>query len=162
MKFIEGRIPKEFGQDAVEIPGARHVLESLESSKVPWAIVTSGTSALVGGWVEVMKLARPKNLIVAEDVSNGKPDPECYLMGRDRLGLDAKSSVLVIEDAPAGVRAGKAAGFSVLGLATTHQIQQLKDAGADWIVRDLRSLVLKHWDQEKKIAHVEIRESLSN
>ena len=162
MRFIEGRIPREFGQDAVEIPGARHVLDSLESSKVPWAIVTSGTSALVGGWVEVMKLARPKNMVVAEDVSNGKPDPECYLMGRDRLGLDAKSSILVIEDAPAGVRAGKAAGFSVLGLATTHKIQQLKDAGADWIVRDLRSFALDGWNEDTKTAQVEIRDSLSN
>ncbi|KKY20003.1 putative glycerol-3-phosphate phosphatase [Phaeomoniella chlamydospora] len=162
VNFIEGRIPFEYGQDAVEIPGARNVLDNLEQSGVPWAIVTSGTGALAGGWIQVMKLARPKNLVVAEDVSHGKPDPECYLMGRDRLALSSTSSVLVVEDAPAGVRAGKAAGFKVLGLATTHDVQHLKDAGADWIIRDLRSFVLKGWNEDKKVAEVEIRDALTN
>ena len=162
VKFIEGRIPFEFGQDAVEIPGARNALDSLENKKVPWAIVTSGTGDLAGGWIKVMKLSRPKHMVVAEDVSKGKPDPECYLMGRDKLGLDAKSRVLVVEDAPAGVRACKAAGFSVLGLATTHYVKQLKDAGADWIVRDLRSFALDGWNEDTKTAQVEIRDSLSN
>lgn len=66
-------LPKKFGSDAVEIPGARQLLDSLEEAKAPWAIVTSGTPALVEGWLEVMQLARPKNLVTADDVDNGKP-----------------------------------------------------------------------------------------
>ena len=61
-------------------------------------------------------------------------------MGMTKLGVGATDGVLVIEDAPAGVRSGKAAGCIVLGLATTHDIADLRDAGADLIVKDLRSV----------------------
>ena len=56
-------------------------------------------------------MAVPKTLVVAEDVDQGKPDPACYLLGRSRLSLDKKAKMLVLEDSPAGVKAGKAAGF---------------------------------------------------
>lgn len=70
----------------------------------------------------------------------GKPDPACYSLARERCGLGEQPGVLVIEDAPAGIRAGKAAGCSVLALATTHDVERLRDAGADWIVKDLDSI----------------------
>ena len=84
-----------------------------------------------------MRLSHLKNLVVAEDVSVGKPAPDCYRLGIDRLGLRAETGrgeILVLEDSPAGVLAGKAAGCAVVGLATTHSIKQLTEAGADWIV----------------------------
>lgn len=137
---IEGLIPSQFGRDAVEVPGARNLLASLEAAKAPWAIVTSGTRPLVTGWLDVMKLAHPRNLVVAEDVKEGKPHPECYRLGREKLSLGADTSVLVVEDSPAGIRAGKAACCSVVGLATTHSIAQLRDSGPDWIVKDLQSV----------------------
>ncbi|KAL1954478.1 hypothetical protein VTO42DRAFT_1154 [Malbranchea cinnamomea] len=151
ISYVEGRIPREYGPNAVEIPGARKLLEALEETGAPWAVVTSGTRALVDGWLEVLKLARPKNLVVAEDVEVGKPDPRCYLLGRSRLGLGEDASMLVVEDAPSGIRAGKAAGFKVLALATTHKIEQLKEAGADWIVENLHSLVLKNCDDKVEV-----------
>ena len=67
-------------------------------------------------------------------------EPECYLLGREKLELSAGSRVLCLEDSPAGIRAGKAASCKVVGLATTHSIAQLRDSGPDWIVRDLRSV----------------------
>ncbi|KAK2775337.1 hypothetical protein FQN52_004021 [Onygenales sp. PD_12] len=143
VSHVEGLIPKDFGQDATEIPGARLLLSNLETAGAPWAVVTSGTRALVNGWLGVLNLAQPKHLVVAEDVEVGKPDPRCYLMGRARLGLGEGAQMLVVEDAPSGIRAGKAAGFKVLALATTHKLEQLKEAGADWIVEDLRSVELK-------------------
>lgn len=145
ISYVEGLIPKEFGQDAVEVPGARTLLSSLDQRQAPWAVVTSGTRALVDGWLQVMKLAHPKHMVVAEDVNIGKPDPACYLLGRERLGLGDDRQLLVIEDAPSGIRAGKAAGFKVVGLLTTHTLDQVRDAGADWIVQDLRSLALKEY-----------------
>lgn len=101
---MEGLIPTTYGEDAVEIPGARELLDEVKSANVPWAIVTSGTTPLVSGWLDVLKLPIPKNLVVAEDVSNGKPDPSCYLMGMEKLGIAAKDAgeVLVLEDSPAG------------------------------------------------------------
>lgn len=144
---MEGLIPIRYGNDAVEIPGSRQLMDVMEAKSIPWAVVTSGTRALLDGWINVLKLAHPKTLVVAEDVENGKPDPACYLLGRKRLGLDANAQMVVIEDAPSGIRAGKAAGFKVIGLATTHTIAQVRDAGADWIVKDLRSLSIKSFER---------------
>ncbi|OJD37785.1 glycerol-3-phosphate phosphatase [Diplodia corticola] len=157
---VEGLIPKEFGRDAVEIPGARAFLDRLEEVGARWAIVTSGTRPLVTGWLDVMKLAHPKNLVCAEMVENGKPDPACYLLGHSMLGLPSGEPVLVVEDAPSGVLAGKAAGFKVVALATTHTVDQLKEAGADWIVRDMRSVTLKAYDNESGRISIEISDAL--
>jgi len=148
ISHMEGLIPRDFGRDATEIPGARKFLASLDDVNARWAVVTSGTRALIDGWIEVMKLAHPKHMVAAEDVENGKPDPSCYLLGRSRIGLDDTSTILVVEDAPSGIRAGKAAGFKVIGLVTTHSLQQVRDAGADWIVRDLRDVAVKGTGRE--------------
>lgn len=159
---MEAKIPKSYGADAVEIPGSRALLDELEKVDAPWAIVTSGTKPLVTGWLNVMKLAHPKNLVTAEDVPRGKPDPACYLLGRSKLGLPRDAPTLVLEDAPAGVRAGKAAGFSVVALATTHSIEQLRAAGADWIVRDLQSVTLRQYDKKTGDLKIEISGALES
>ena len=156
----EGLIPKEFGNDAVELPGARKLLASLEAVNAPWAVVTSATRALLDGWNEVLKLVPPRCVVVAEDVENGTPHPSCYLLGRQRLSLPEKAQMIVIEDAPSGVRAGKAAGFEVVGLATTHTIDQMKGAGADWIVQDLQSVTLKNF--REGVVQIEIANALVN
>ncbi|WP_231974776.1 HAD-IA family hydrolase [Mycobacterium sp. E1747] len=73
-------------------------------------------------------------LIGAEDVSNGKPNPESYLKAAAALGVEAQEC-LVVEDAPAGVGAGRAAGAQVLAVTTTHRAAELVDA--DVVVSDL-------------------------
>ncbi|KAL4893967.1 HAD-like domain-containing protein [Aspergillus ambiguus] len=143
VSYVEGRIPKDFGSDAVEIRGARYLLSSLDEAGATWGVVTSGTRALVDGWLGVLNLTHPKMLVVAEDVDAGKPNPQCYLLGRERLGLGPAASVVVLEDAPSGIRAGKAAGFTVVALTTTHSLAQLREAGADYIVEDLRSVSVR-------------------
>jgi glycerol 3-phosphatase-1 len=95
-------------------------------------------------------------------VECGKPDPACYVLGRDGLGLRKDAAVLVLEDSPAGVRAGKDAGFRVVGLATSHSVEQLREAAADWIVRDMRSIVFKGWAQELGAVTVEISDALES
>lgn len=138
---MEGRIPQLYGDDVTEIPGARSLLEAMLSHSSPWAIVTSGTEPLVRGWLRLLSLAKPEHLITAESVPSGKPDPACYLLGLEKLGLrGAAGEVLVLEDSPAGIRAGKEAGCKVLGLVTSHSIEQVKEAGPDWIVADLESV----------------------
>jgi len=157
----EARIPKEWGQDAVEIPGSRDLLDSLEQRSIPWCIVTSGTRPLVTGWLDAMRLAHPKNLVSAEDVEIGKPDPAGYLMGKMKLSLPQQEpKVVVFEDAPAGIRAGKAAGFTVIALHTSHTLDQLQEAGPDVIIRDMRSVVLKAWDKTTGEAKVEVSDAL--
>lgn len=138
---MEGRVPVLWGDSAVEIPGSRALIDSIIAENAPWAIVTSGTEPLVNGWTKRLKLPEPGVLVTAESVENGKPDPKCYLLGRKKLGLDeAHKQVLVLEDAPAGIRAGKAAGCKVVGLVTSHTVEQVAAAEPDWIVKDLESV----------------------
>jgi len=145
IKHMESLLPKNYGADVVEIPGARELLDSVTKAEVPWAIVTSGTTPLVTGWLDVLKFPIPEHLVVAEDVENGKPDPSCYLMGKEKLGLKGQAEVLVLEDSPAGIAAGKAAGCKVLAVVTSHTVDQVLAAQPDWIVKDLRSVkVARH------------------
>ncbi|PWY75317.1 2-deoxyglucose-6-phosphate phosphatase [Aspergillus sclerotioniger CBS 115572] len=141
---MEARVPFLCKSPAVEIPGARRLLESLDRHQIPNAIVTSGTRALLDGWLKVLQLPQPQEATVAEDVKLGKPDPEGYSKARAKLLLSqidgGCTDVLVMEDAPAGIRAGKAAECKVLAVATTHGVEELKAAGADWVVKDHRSV----------------------
>ncbi|KAK8049006.1 HAD-like protein [Apiospora phragmitis] len=145
VRYMEGLLPKLHGEDAVEIPGARTLLDSLIAARAPWAIVTSGTEPLVNGWLDRIKLPHPEHLVTAESVKNGKPDPACYNLGKQRLNLggdDSSSSpdVIVFEDSPAGILSGKAAGCKVIGLVTSHTLDQVVAAQPDWIIEDLRSV----------------------
>ncbi|KAM0324589.1 hypothetical protein ACHAQA_007976 [Verticillium albo-atrum] len=141
VKKMEALLPKLHGPDAVEIPGARTLLEDVIHKKVPWAIVTSGTEPLVSGWLDVLRLPHPEHLVTAESVEHGKPDATCYLVGREMVGLShGNSRVLVVEDSPAGIRAGKAAGCSVVGLTTSHATEDVLEA--DWVVQNLESVKL--------------------
>lgn len=158
---MEGLLPKNHGDEAVEIPGARSLLTSLVSRSAPWAIVTSGTVPLVTGWLKVLRLPTPPDnlLITAESVENGKPDPSCYLLGRERLSVHGEGKkVLVLEDSPAGIRSGKEAGCFVLGVVTSHTLEQVANAGADWVVRDLESVKLVESSAGKGVT-LEIRDA---
>lgn len=138
---MEAILPKKHGHMSVEIPGARPLLDAIIAARSPWAIVTSGTTPLVTGWLSARSLPVPDHLVTAEAVEHGKPDPACYLLGRQRIGLDApEQRVLVLEDSPAGIRAGRDAGCLVLGLVTSHSVEQVVAAGPDWVVRDLESV----------------------
>lgn len=162
---MEGLIPKLHGHDAIEIPGARNLLNQIispsEPTTAPWAIVTSGTVPLVSGWLSALSLPRPEHLVTAESVDNGKPDPACYQLGLDRLGLrEHAGEVLVLEDSPAGVKAGKAAGCKVLGLVTSHTAEQVLAAGPDWAVKDLESVKVLGAGEAKGTVRFEIRGTL--
>jgi sugar-phosphatase len=78
-------------------------------------------------------------MVTSNDIVNGKPSPEPYLKGAELLGLAAADCV-VVEDAPAGIRSGKAAGARVIALQTTERDSLLRQAGADWIVNSCASL----------------------
>ena len=125
---VEGVIP---------LPGAMELLRAIPSEK--WAIVTSCTRRLAKVRIGTAGLPTPKRMVTSNDIRNGKPDPEPYLKGAQILGA-AGTECVVIEDAPAGIRAGKAAGAHVVALRTTAEDAELRAAGADWIVDDCAEL----------------------
>jgi sugar-phosphatase len=73
--------------------------------------------------------------VTATDVNKGKPNPEPYAKAAAKLGFDPQKCV-VVEDAPAGVRAGREAGARVIGLPAIVSRDELLAAGATWIVSD--------------------------
>lgn len=114
-------------EDVHQVEGARELLASLPVGR--WAVVTSGTRPLATRRIEYMGLSSPGVLVSAEDVTTGKPDPEAYLKGAHLAGVSPEEC-LVVEDAPAGISAGKAAGMTVVAVATTHRDDELTDANA--------------------------------
>jgi mannitol-1-/sugar-/sorbitol-6-phosphatase len=126
-------------EGVVPLPGAMELLQALPLER--WAIVTSCTRALAHVRIGAAGLPKPKHLVTATDVKHGKPDPEPYLKGAEILGVPA-ADCIVIEDAPAGIRAGKAAEARVLALRTTASDAELQQAGADWIVDNCAELFL--------------------
>ena len=101
----------------VPIDGADTFLASLPPER--WAIVTSAPRALAVRRIQIAGLPVPNVLIAAEDVSHGKPAPDCYRLAALRLGVDPQVC-LVFEDAAAGIAAAEAAGASVVVISATH------------------------------------------
>jgi sugar-phosphatase len=126
-------------EGVVPLPGALELLATLHAER--WTIVTSCTRRLAEVRLRAAGLPLPKNFITSNDIRHGKPHPEPYQKGAAVLGY-SPAECIVVEDAPAGVRAGKAAGARVIGFKTTVPEVAVREAGADWIVNncaDIRS-----------------------
>jgi mannitol-1-/sugar-/sorbitol-6-phosphatase len=123
----------------IPLPGTTELLEALPVDR--WTVVTSCTRALALVRLRVAGLPLPAKMVTSTDIVNGKPHPEPYLRGAELLGR-APAECIVFEDAPAGVRSGKAAHSRVVAFQTTASERLLREAGADWIVKDAASVSL--------------------
>jgi len=126
-------------EDVVFLPGARELLSSLPPGR--WTIATSCTRALAEVRLRAARLPIPERLVTSSDVSHGKPHPEPFLKAAASLGFAAPDCI-VLEDAPAGIRAGKAAGSRVIAFRTTVSETELHLAGADWVVNNCAEIVV--------------------
>lgn len=107
------------------VPGAARLLDAV--GELPWAIVTSGSRSVTIDRFKRLGLPLPHVATCGEDVQHGKPHPEPYLRACAELGT-LPSHCVVVEDAPAGIRAGLAAGCQVLAVTTTHCAAACADA----------------------------------
>jgi sugar-phosphatase len=115
-------------QEGVSVmSGAADLLASIPEGH--WCVVTSGTRYLATARLKLGNLPIPNVLVSADDVSNGKPDPQPYLMGAKLLGMNP-AECLVIEDAPAGIRAAHAGGMKAVGITSTYPASGLQEADA--------------------------------
>ncbi|WP_112196240.1 HAD-IA family hydrolase [Pseudomonas sp. LG1E9] len=101
----------------VAISGAVEFLNNVPGDQ--WALVTSAPKALALRRLKAAGITPPAVLVTAEDVAIGKPNPACYVLGAQRLGVSVQDC-LVFEDATVGIRAGEAAGADVLVVTSTH------------------------------------------
>lgn len=116
------------------LPGANELFAHLDSQGIEWFIVTSCTRELGTSRANSVGLILPPKTVFFDDVVKGKPYPDPYLLGLERIQLPAES-VLVLEDAPAGIESGKSAGISVIAMVTTHERGSLHEA--DYIAESL-------------------------
>ncbi|KAK6458680.1 HAD-like domain-containing protein [Scheffersomyces xylosifermentans] len=153
----EGSIPDSFGQYAKPIPGAVELVKSFDhfsknqtaNKKQRWAIVTSGTLPLATKWLKLLTIEQPDVFITAEKVTKGKPHPQGYQSARNTLGYEgAHNKVVVFEDAPAGITAGKGAGAFIVGICSTYDPLKVRNAGADIVVDDLSSFKIDSYNPE--------------
>jgi len=118
-------------------PGALPILARLPAHL--WVLVTSSTKPLAEVRLRAAGLPLPKLMVTASDVMHGKPHPEPFMKGAALVGLPAPQCI-VVEDTPAGIQSGKAAGARVLALRTTMPESELRAAGPDWIADNCGSL----------------------
>lgn len=122
------------------LPATGELIGALPADR--WAAVTSGGRRLMRERLTTAGLPVPEVLVAAEDVSVGKPDPQGYRRAAAALGHDPRRC-LVVEDAPAGIQAGRACGATVLAVATSHDRSALEGLGAAAIVDDLSACSLQ-------------------
>lgn len=102
--------------------GARELLARLAPGR--WALVTSNEEDVVRAQFARLDLPRPRVVVGGSAVTEGKPHPACFAAAAARMGARPRDC-LVVEDSPAGVAAGVAAGMTVLALQTTHSPERL-------------------------------------
>jgi sugar-phosphatase len=122
-------------EGVVAIRGAAELVRRLPPTA--WAIATSGTRDTALTRLRHTGVLVPDVLITADDITHGKPDPEPYLLAAAGLKVPPGRCV-VIEDAPPGISAGRAAGMPVVAVATTHPAAELKEASV--IARHVRDI----------------------
>ncbi len=121
--------------DIVVLPGAADAL--LELAMARTAIATSANRILAKARIGAAGLLPPTVIVTIDDVTRGKPAPDPFLEAARRLGLEP-ADCLVVEDAPKGIQAARAAGCATLAVLTTSPRAEL--AAADAVVPDLAAV----------------------
>ncbi len=116
-----------------EIPGAAAFLNQIPPSK--WAVVTSAPRELALTRLKAAGLPIPQVLITAEDVEQGKPQPDCYLLAAKRLGVNC-ADCLIFEDAEIGIAAALASGGTLVVVTATHTTHSPAGAAQQLAVKD--------------------------
>ncbi|EIV7747842.1 hexitol phosphatase HxpA [Escherichia coli] len=121
------------------LPGAIALLNHLNKAGIPWAIVTSGSMLVARARHKIAGLPAPEVFVTAERVKRGKPEPDAYLLGAQLLGL-APQECVVVEDAPAGVLSGLAAGCHVIAVNAPADTPRLNEV--DLVLHSLEQITV--------------------
>ena len=136
------RLFAAFDAELQPIPGVAAALDALDAAGVPRCVASSGDHERIRRGLRAAGLLDrfPDEAIFSvEDVAHGKPAPDLFLHAAARMGFDPVATV-VVEDSPAGVQAGVAAGMRVLGYAGSAGGPELRAAGATAIFGEMAAL----------------------
>jgi mannitol-1-/sugar-/sorbitol-6-phosphatase len=133
------RFEEDTTEGILAVPGAAEILHELQLQNHPWAIVTSAWRRLAETRVTAAGLPLPKVIIPIDEIHNGKPDPEGFLLAAAQLSV-APLDCVIFEDTRPGIEAGLSAGMQVVGLTTTYSAQSL---GHEILIRDFRDVTIE-------------------
>lgn len=127
-----------------EIPGSLTFLDKLKQSGIKVGLVTSSTDTKMNAVNNTLHFDKIFDTIVtASDVKQGKPNPDCFLLGAERLNVSPEDCI-VFEDSIAGIQAGYSAGMTVIGVATTLPKEQLEaENKCKAIIPDFKGLTVE-------------------
>lgn len=128
--------------EALPMPGTAQLLSACKQAGLTVVLVTgSGQKSLLSRLEHAYPgIFMPEHMVTAFDVKQGKPNPEPYLMGLKKAGCSA-SEAIVVENAPLGIRAGRAAGIFTIGVNTGPLADAvLANAGANIVVGSMKEL----------------------
>lgn len=126
------RLFARFDAELEPVLGIADALDQLDAAGIGRCVASSGTHERIRHGLAVAGLLAyftDAQIFSAQDVAHGKPAPDLFLHAAERMGF-APERTVVVEDSPAGVRAGVAAGMAVLGYAERTPAEQLERAGA--------------------------------
>jgi sugar-phosphatase len=129
----------------VEVSGAAAFVASLPPDR--WAIVTSAGRDLALRRLACAGIEAPPILVSSEDVRSGKPSPDGYRLGAERLGFDAWECI-VFEDAPPGIEAARRAGMRAVAVCTGHSAEELGGAHVLSAIEHYEGLPRAAWFEE--------------
>ncbi|MEV4435770.1 HAD-IA family hydrolase [Streptomyces sp. NPDC049555] len=135
-RLEEAEVADALAGNVTAVAGAAELIASLPADR--WAVVTSGSRRVAEARLAHLGLL-PEVLVTVDDITHHKPHPEPFLLAAERLGLDA-ARCAVVEDSPAGLASGRAAGMTTIALTTTHAAHDLE---ADATVEDLTGITVR-------------------
>ncbi len=122
----QGQLDRDEVDDADSVTAYEGAADLL-AGPIPIAVVTSGSTELATARLRGAGLEPPEILVTANSIERGKPDPEPFLLGAERLGV-APARCLALEDAPSGIESARAAGIPTVAFRTTHPDAELGGA----------------------------------
>lgn len=126
------RLFSAYAAGLAPVPGIAAVLDALDGARLPRCVASSGDHERIRRGLRAAGLLDrfpDAQIFSADDVAHGKPAPDLFLHAAAQMGFDPASTA-VVEDSPAGVEAGRAAGMTVLGYAGHTDAAILREAGA--------------------------------
>lgn len=120
------------------LAGAAEFIADCRRRGLKLAVATSADMVKMAGNLREIQLPREtfEACVTGSEIEHKKPDPEIFLCAARKLCL-SPGRCMVIEDAPNGIQAARAAGMRALGITSSFEPEKLKDSGADWVVSDL-------------------------
>jgi HAD superfamily hydrolase (TIGR01509 family) len=128
------------------LPGARELLASLTSLRVPWAVATSGRRTSAQPTLDALGVPEGVPIVTRDQVAHAKPDPDLFLAAAERLGVDITTSVVVGDSVWDLLAARRARALGVGLLSGGYGLDELQAAGAYRVYEDPADL-LNHLDE---------------